>query len=195
MVLNTRSGSDSPLSRGFRLLREKDIRRFLSRQNILVFFMVIAVLYGLYEMFPKHFSCKASVDGGKKISEIHELAQRMLTGSKESQTSAWDRYVLGRAEAEWGRDPFCDRTRYREWKLSQTKPKAAAASAPSTRPPLSYTGYLEDKGRKIAIINGTEYMAGESLELEGYTLKKISPSRVIIEERSSRKQFDVPFQE
>jgi len=62
-------------------------------------------------------------------------------------------------------------------------------------PVLNYTGYLEDKGKKIAIINGVEYMTGEPLDIEGYILQKITSSRVIIENRASRRCFNVPFQE
>jgi len=171
-----------------------DMRRFFNRQNLLLGFMVIAILYGLCELFPQSQAREGAVDGRRNKSEIKELTQLIATDPSRNQPSARDQYVISKAEAEWTRDPFYDRNAYRRWKLSQTKPTAAPVNTLAT-PVFNYTGYLEDKGKKIAIINGVEYMTGEPLDIEGYILQKITSSRVIIENRASRRRFNVPFQE
>jgi len=38
----------------------------------------------------------------------------------------------------------------------------------------------------MAIINGIEYSVGESLEIEGYVLRSIAPTKIKIENRNTR---------
>jgi type II secretory pathway component PulC len=47
----------------------------------------------------------------------------------------------------------------------------------------------------MAIINGEEYGEGEALDVKGFILKTVSPTRVVIENRATRKLLDVPLQE
>jgi len=177
------------------MYKDMAMRRFLNRQNIITGLMVIAVLYGLYELFLQSHVRKALVGSGKNVSEFKGLIQQMSTDLAQNRQSLRNQYIISRAEAAWSRDPFYDQKAYREWKLSLMKQKDAPSTKTAAAPLFNYTGYLEDKGKKFAIINGTEYMAGEPLDLEGYILQKISSSRVIIQNRANRRHFDVPFQE
>jgi hypothetical protein len=43
-----------------------------------------------------------------------------------------------------------------------------------------YTGFLRMGDKRLAIINGMEYEVGEILEPGGFTIRSISPSRVVI---------------
>ena len=47
----------------------------------------------------------------------------------------------------------------------------------------------------MAIINGWEYEAGQSLDVEGYLLKRVTPSRVLIINRTTGGETYVPIQE
>ena len=47
----------------------------------------------------------------------------------------------------------------------------------------------------IAIINGVEYTEGEALDIKGYLLKSVSPTRVVIENSANRTLLNVPLQE
>ncbi len=47
----------------------------------------------------------------------------------------------------------------------------------------------------MAIINGYEYREGEQLEMEGYVLKKITPSYVLIENKNTGSEIEIPIQE
>jgi hypothetical protein len=49
--------------------------------------------------------------------------------------------------------------------------------------------------RHLAIINGTEYEAGEKLEKKGFTVGKIYPNRVIIVLRGGKVKHSIPLEE
>jgi len=47
----------------------------------------------------------------------------------------------------------------------------------------------------MAIINGWEYEAGQPLDVEGYLLKKVTPSRILIVNRTTGGETYVTIQE
>jgi hypothetical protein len=47
----------------------------------------------------------------------------------------------------------------------------------------------------MAVINGFEYRIGEQLEIEGYVLKQITPSKVLIFNKNTGNKEDIPLQE
>jgi len=47
----------------------------------------------------------------------------------------------------------------------------------------------------MAIINGLEYRIGEQLEMEGYFLRQITPSKVIIFNKNTGDREEIPLQE
>ena len=49
--------------------------------------------------------------------------------------------------------------------------------------------------RYMAIINGTEYEAGEELEKGGFTIGNIYPNRVIIVLRGGKVKHSIPLEE
>jgi hypothetical protein len=50
--------------------------------------------------------------------------------------------------------------------------------------------------KRLAIINGVEYAAGDELEQGGYMVRSITPSRVVIvSTRDSKQKFIFPLEE
>jgi hypothetical protein len=45
---------------------------------------------------------------------------------------------------------------------------------------LVYNGFIELGSKRLAIINGQEYEAGDKLNPGGFTIKSILPTRVVI---------------
>lgn len=84
--------------------------------------------------------------------------------------------ILEKAGVEWRQNPF----------LKIQKPQPPAAPAGEKKPPekgtgrLAYSGYLDMNGRRLAIINGMEYEAGDKVEPDGLTVKSILPNKVIM---------------
>jgi hypothetical protein len=62
-------------------------------------------------------------------------------------------------------------------------------------PSIVYSGYVDTGQKKMAIINGWEYEAGQPLDVEGYLLKKVTPSRVLIVNRTTGGETYVTIQE
>ena len=56
--------------------------------------------------------------------------------------------------------------------------------------------YKNNSGLKqIAIINGLEYRVGEQLEMEGYVLKRVTPSKVLIVNKNTGSEVEIPIQD
>ena len=142
------------------------------REKILVGLMILAVGYGIYIWFLPSLQQTATVFDGneQKVLEtfIHKVAGKTPTGISKNLA-----YVLHKAETKWKQDPFI-----------QIEPKAFEEEAESPQPVLTtkimYTGFLEMGDKRLAIINGMEYEAGDILEPGEYTIRSISPNRVII---------------
>ena len=52
---------------------------------------------------------------------------------------------------------------------------------------MLYTGYLRMGDKRLAIINGMEYEAGDILEPDGFIIRSISPRRVVIAPPGAKK--------
>jgi len=50
-------------------------------------------------------------------------------------------------------------------------------------------------GRRIAVINGKEYVEGDALEISGYIVRRIDPDKVKIENPDSGETANVPLEE
>lgn len=58
---------------------------------------------------------------------------------------------------------------------------------------FSYTGYLDAGSRRLAIINGIEYMVGDQLDSGSLVVKSIDPEKVVLEDAGKRGQLTIPF--
>jgi hypothetical protein len=105
-----------------------------------------------------------------------------------SKIAAADAYVSEIAETQWGKNPFWDATSYREF-------VGKGATNVKAGPSIVYSGYVDTGQKKMAIINGWEYEAGQPLDVEGYLLKKVTPSRVLIVNRTTGGETYVTIQE
>lgn len=136
--------------------------------------MLLSVVYGVYILFLSSPQQTATVndDSDPKALKafIIKVAEKMATGLSKNQA-----YVLQKAETRWERDP-----------LIQIEPKVSGEEEESPQPEpilatkIMYTGFLEMGDKRLAILNGIEYEAGDTLEPGGYTIRSISASRVII---------------
>ena len=150
------------------------------REKILVGLMLLAAVYGIYAWFLSSPQQAATLndDNEQKVLNafIIKVAQKTTTGLSKNQA-----YVLQKAEAKWKRDP-----------LIQIEPKTSEQEEDSQQSVLTskimYTGFLRMGDKRLAIINGMEYEAGEILEPGGFTIRSISPSRVVIAPPGSKKK-------
>lgn len=151
------------------------------RETVILFAAAVAVLYGVYAFIPAKTTASAS--GSGPVSQVPDD----LTANLGKDANGVDAYIVSLAETEWRSDPFSGRS------YKTTGHKTAALGNKKTG--FSYTCYMEMGGERVAVINDIDYRAGEPLEVRGYTLLSIHPSRVVIEERYSGVKFDVQLKE
>ena len=99
-------------------------------------------------------------------------------------------HVIKRTELDWEKNPFWKRDAYREWAKIQG---VAGASGASSK--IIYSGYVISGKNKMAVINGLEYRIGEELEMEGYILQQITPSKVLLSNKNTGSNVEVLLQE
>jgi hypothetical protein len=152
------------------------MRKLDKRQILILGVMLLAVLYGAYEFFSSGRKGQTVVDTAKKAA---------------------DAYMIKRAEAEWLRDPFYEPKDKREEAIEKAAVQAqqVEAEVAALKSRLHYTGYLDTRSKKIAIVNGNEYVTGDTLDVEGYALNGIYPTKIVIYNKVTRLTIDIPFQE
>ncbi|MEA1935971.1 MAG: hypothetical protein U9M96_04005 [Thermodesulfobacteriota bacterium] len=153
------------------------------REKIIVVIMILTILYGVYAFFiapsskrPKSASISTKVkrvDANKLVGDVSKVL-------KDDDSAIVDTYIIARAEEEWAADPF-----YTE----------KGSSGHTGEVKLVYTGYLEIGKKKIAIINGVDYQIGDELEMTGYKIISINPSRVVVVDKRGRGKITVPLLE
>jgi hypothetical protein len=166
----------------------------LTRQQIIILsVMTLVILFAVYDFFIAPRSKTDVIDIGTKTSELEAFLTDITSKLPKGSLPAADAYILSRAELAWVHDPFYERKSFREWE--KRKEQAKASGGMSQKVGFSYSGYLKVGNKNLAIINGIEYEAGEPMEIEGYILKKIYPAKVVIVNKKSGANFDVPLQE
>jgi len=166
------------------------------KQIILLGIMGIVILFAAVDfLLPKNKH--AAIDVNKKKQELSALVSTLSAGTEKEGAKNSVALVISRAEKEWARDPFLDGKSFREW----VQPKEPAKEPAKKEAPVAakvdfaYTGYLEVKRKRMAIINGMEYKEGEALDVKGYILRSVSPEKVVIENRATRATLTVPLME
>lgn len=170
--------------------------KLTTRQIIILGVMILAVLYGAYDFFYAGRKKAAAVDPAKKASDLNVFISDMAVALSKDTPSPVDAHMIKRAEAGWAKDPFYDRKTDREWAAVKEPAPAGGAIPPGTaKRQFNYTGYVDAGRNKIAVVNGNEYGVGDALDVEGYILKGIYPTRVTVYNRETRRSFDIPLED
>ncbi len=165
------------------------MKKLNTRQIIILAIAALCVLYAAYELLiarPAAQKAKATKIENKVV-EAQSLVNTLSSDLTKYKVSDVDTYIAKRAETDWNKNPFWEKSSYREFVGNEAGGVAAAK--------IIYSGYVETGGKKVAIINSFEYVTGESLDVEGYVLKSVTPSRVLVVNRKTGSQLYVPIQE
>lgn len=157
------------------------------RQIIILALAALAVLYAAYELLiagPAGKKAASVVDSANMDTLVSNL-QKDLTKNIIAGT---DVYIIAKAEAGWQKNPFWEKSAFKEWAA-----KDAPVSPSETR--IVYSGYVDSGRRRLAVINGCEYREGEQLEMEGFFLKKIMPFHILVVNKNTGSEIEVPIQE
>jgi hypothetical protein len=170
--------------------------RLTTRQIVILGIMLLAILYGAYELLSNGRKKPAAADPAKKTADLNAFISEMTTALAKDTPTAAEAHMIKRAEAAWARDPFYERKTYAEWSPAKEPAQPSGASAPGVpKVQFNYTGFVDGGGKRIAVVNGNEYGTGDALDVEGYVLKAITPSRISVYNRETRRTFEIPLQE
>lgn len=168
--------------------------KLATRQIIIIGVAILAVLYGGYDFFLAKSKKTAGVDTGKKTEELTTFVTEMTVALGKDTPSQVDAHTIRQAETGWRRDPFYDRQTEKAWAAARDSAQTGGMTA-GAKGLFSYTGYVQAGRKTIAVINGHEYGAGDALDVGGYVLKAIHPTRVTVYNRETRRTTDIPLQE
>jgi hypothetical protein len=161
------------------------MKKLNKRQIIILAIAALLVLFAVYELLIARPANKNKMEA--KPVESSSFTNTLSNDLMRYKLAGVDAYVAGRAETEWGKNPFWEQKAYREF-VGKEKDGGVEVK-------IVYSGYVDTGRKKMAIINGWEYEAGDPLEIEGYVLKKVTPSRVLIVNRTTGGESYVSIQE
>lgn len=165
------------------------MKKLNTRQIIILAIAALCVLYAVYELLiarPAAQKAKAAATESNAV-EAQSFVKTISNDLMKHKVVGVDAYIAKRAEANWNKSPFWEKTSYREF-VGKEEGGVAAIK-------IIYSGYVETGGKKVAIINSFEYVAGEKIDVEGYVLKQVTPSRVLVVNRETGSELYVPIQE
>jgi hypothetical protein len=117
------------------------------------------------------------------MARIDTLLSTVAVALKGTKISSVDAYIIDQAQKPWSNDPF------------YVGPAPEQKGPDSATPTFAYTGYVELGEERLAIINGVDYRVGDPLEIPGFMLLTVAPSKVIIEDKEGQRKITVPFVE
>jgi hypothetical protein len=158
------------------------------RQIIIIIIAVMALLYGAYALLTggKEQKDTKKNDPVEKNNYIGSITGDLM----KNPLKLADAYIIGRAEADWGKNPFWEKGSYREW---ANRDNTKTSDDPASK--IIYSGYVDVGKKKLAVINGLEYSVGEQLEVNGYVLKKITAAKVFISNKKTGSKLEIVIQE
>lgn len=155
------------------------------RQIIILAIAALFVVYAAYEYLiagPAAKKAKAVANPAQINTFVSDIQSDLI----KDITAGVDAYIISMAEKDWQRNPFWERSSYKEW---------AAREGGTGSGKIIYSGYVDSGKKKLAVINGLEYRIGEQLEMEGYVLKNITPLKVILLNKNTGSEIEIPIQE
>lgn len=169
-----------------------------TREKIIVGVMFLTIVYGAYELLGNRGSVKRERADAPKVNPLEELrgfvsdvTQKMV---KEKMSVEYQ-YMVERAGMEWVKDPFIASSALLKSEAAVKTPAAKETQSNAAVPDFVYTGFLQLGDKKLAVINGAEYTAGESVGVQGYYIKSIAPNKVVLGKVNSSESIGLNIQE
>ncbi len=166
-----------------------------TREKIIVGAMCLTILYGAYELFGSGANLRKQPPVQKNPVEelrnfVVDIGQKLIAQEIADEYE----YMIAKAGDDWTKDPFIHSSVPLKALLTiekvDTPPKTEAK-----QPDFLYTGYLSLGKKKLAIINGMEYVEGEGLDFKGYYVKSIAPRHVVVANIDGMESFQLPLRE
>ena len=156
---------------------------------MILILMFLTIVGGGYSLFFTSPPSKISFDnskGGGTESFVSDLTNKMA----QKDISESSRYIISKAKAGLKKDPFI-----RSEMAIMAKADRELAATSVQKADFTYTGYLNMGMKSLVIINGMEYEAGDELEQDGYFVKNIFPTKVVIGVKGRDNIIVLPLEE
>ncbi|MHC1712391.1 MAG: hypothetical protein AB9872_09595 [Solidesulfovibrio sp.] len=152
------------------------------REKILLAAMGVAAVVGLGVMFlGGDAPSKAPVANPQQAGVDTAKAQALLKTIQDASIGNAEKALLASIDRKWRVAAFYD------------KPLKGVAQTAATKLPR-YSGYVELGSGRLAILDGLEYQAGDSLESGGYKIVSISQDQVVLEILANGNRVEVPYE-
>lgn len=169
------------------------------RQIIILAVTAVVVIYGAYDWLKpsakksSSTAVSSAVPPGAKMADTSAILDSAGSLSRDPSAKA-DAHIISRVGMDWRGDPFyAGKIPLAE--LASDSAKAGAPGGTEKKADIVYTGYMKAGNRQVAVLNGNEYETGDTLMPQGYILRSISPSKVVLEDRRDGTVFEVFLQD
>ncbi len=163
-----------------------------TREKILLVVMFLAIIYGIYALFLSSPSKTTFFDTKGRETQLNQLIADVSEDLNKEAITETDIHTIARAEAEWTNDPFYE-TKFRVFDEAANARRTIDAAFHEGD--FYYSGYLKMGEKKVAIINGMYYRAGDKLDQGGYIVRDIFPTRVLLELNKDKEGITIPLVE
>ena len=143
-----------------------------NREKIIVGVMVLTVGYGAIELLLPRSKGAGSLPA-TAAEGVNAFIAKVADAIKSAASDS-SALVVQKAEAAWKQDPFLE---IRKPQAPRPDPKGPKDGI---RMNLVYSGFIEIGAKRMAIINGMEYEAGDTVNPGGFTVKSVLPTKVLI---------------
>jgi hypothetical protein len=160
-----------------------------TREKIIVGIMLLTVGYGAIELLmPRAPVGPTTMLPAQSAESLNTFITKVADTVKTSPADA-GALLIQKAETAWKQDPFLVIRKA----APKVEEKTASREPVRPLPNMTYSGFLEIGAKRLAIINGMEYEAGDRLSAGGITIKSVLPNKVIM--TSSQGEIVLPLQE
>lgn len=139
------------------------------REKILLVFVLLAgvaaAIYYLPDLLGGGQAAKKRAAREAQVSELEQNARKLPIINEIGRV---EQYVLNNLRKEWQRDPFLELAKLQE------------AEAAKTQVGLVYQGFLSAGPKTFAIINGMEYLVGETVVDTRLRITSANEHRVVL---------------
>jgi hypothetical protein len=175
----------------------KSIKNISKREKIIIGLVILAILYGLFELLSppaKEDNYTGPGEDNKALNELVAGIDRVITGEGLTQG---EQYILASAQDEWPQDPFSDvpLDMLEGGEKGDIEEEIEDMQISETGQVFTYSGFLVMGDKRIAIIDGQEYEKGDELKSGLYTVQDIDPEKVSIRDNKASRVIIVPIQD
>jgi hypothetical protein len=145
-----------------------------SREKIIVVVVALCAAYGLFDFLRRQFrGTDPSVAIQEQAAKLSAFIDETRAGLQAAKLTPVENRVIERANRNWASNPFFQR-----------QEEVATAAVPGTAEPQArpfrYTAFLSVGDKRMAIVDGMEYGAGDTVAGSRCVVQSIEPDKLVL---------------